>query len=92
MKLFIQIALGVFLGTISAQLVLDRWHEFKRKQENAMAQHQLLEKEKARLAQADRIRAMLLQKRGDKTFGQSSLPPGFVPDDAIMQPDNKQSP
>jgi hypothetical protein len=87
MKLIIQITVGVFLGTISAQLMLDQWHQFNQQQETEQLQKQVLNKEKARLEQADRIRALFLQHRKDKISENNKPPMGFVPDDSQLPPD-----
>jgi len=61
MKLTLQIALGVFLGTLSSQLIIDTWRSnqtniAKQKEERVRA-----EQEKVRQEQGERIRALLLQ-------------------------------
>ncbi len=87
MKLIIQICVGVFLGTTSAQLVLDQWHQFHQQQETKLLQKQVFNKKKARLEQADRIRALFLQHRKDKISEKNKPPMGFVPDDSQLPPD-----
>ncbi|MBK8816690.1 MAG: hypothetical protein IPN42_14820 [Methylococcaceae bacterium] len=91
MKLIIQICVGVFLGTISAQLVLDRWHRFNQQQETKLLQKKVLNKEKARLEQADRIRTLFLQHRKDKISEDNKPPMGFVPDDSQLPHDQDDS-
>ena len=61
MKLTLQIALCVFLGTLSSQLIIDTWRSnqtniAKQKEERVRA-----EQEKVRQEQGERIRALLLQ-------------------------------
>jgi len=61
MKLTLQIALGVFWGTLSSQLIIDTWRSnqtniAKQKEERVRA-----EQEKVRQEQGERIRALLLQ-------------------------------
>ncbi len=61
MKLTLQIAIGVFLGTLSSQLLIDAWRS---NQINIAKQKEELvrvEQEKVRQEQGDRIRALLLQ-------------------------------
>lgn len=86
MKLIIQIAFGVFLGTVTAQITVDSWHQFQEKKEKEQAQKQLYQLEKARLEQADRIRAMFLERRKNQKLENSKSPAGFMPDDAQIMP------
>lgn len=81
MKLIITIAIGVFLGTVAAQLVLDSWHSHQSQLALAAEQQRLAEQEKARLAQAEKIRALFSQSQ--QPPAQTARPPaGFIPDDA----------
>ncbi len=80
MKLIIQIAFGVFLGTLSSQFVFDSWHTYKENIVKEVAEKLLAKQEKVRLEQNERIRSLFLQGR------QGNAPPaGFVPDDAQVQ-------
>ena len=77
MKLILQIVLGVFLGTLTSQLVIDSWHSYQENMAKETIMRVRTEQEKVRSEQGDRIRAMLLQGR------QSNPSSGdFVPDDA----------
>jgi hypothetical protein len=90
MKLIVKIALGVFIGSVSAQVTMDKWHDYQEQQDKDLALKQEFETEKARLEQADRIRAMFLEHRKSKYSGKNKLPMGFVPDDAQMQPTQEE--
>jgi len=83
MKLMLQIALGVFLGSLSSQLTMEAWHAHQEAIARESANKLNLEQEKARLEQGERIRALLLQGRKLKEPDGMGVPPaGFVPDDA----------
>ena len=82
MKLTLQIALGVFLGTLAAQLLLDNWHKHQAQLAQIAEQQRLIEQENARLTQADRVRALFLQSQQQKPQSAQHPPIGFVPDDA----------
>lgn len=83
MKLTLQIALGVFLGTLAAQLSIDSWHNYRQAIANQETEKRRADQERARLEQAERIRALLLQGRSGKKAPNASNPAaGFVPDDA----------
>jgi hypothetical protein len=90
MKLIVKIALGVFIGSVSAQITMDNWHNFLEQKDKALALKQESETEKVRLEQADRIRAMFLEHRKIKNAGKNKVPMGFVPDDAQMQPSQEE--
>lgn len=81
LKLVLQIALGVFLGTLTSQLTIDSWHTHQEGIAKEAAEKLRVEQEKVRLEQGERIRALLLQGRQGNTPGASKPPPGFVPDD-----------
>lgn len=76
MKLICQIALGVFLGVVAAQLCVDYWRDNREQQK-------LVEREKARLEQADLIRKQFIENQQSVGHDDTGSPPnGFVPDDA----------
>lgn len=82
MKLILQIALGVFLGTLVSQLAIDGWHTHQEDLAKEAAEKLEAEQEQVRLEQGERIRALLLQGRQGKPPAASKPPNGFVPDDA----------
>lgn len=85
MKLMLQIAVGVFLGSLASQLAIDAWHGHREAMVNAVEEKRRADREKSRIEQGERIRALLLQGREAKTTTPSRQPaPGFVPDDAQM--------
>lgn len=86
MKLILQIALGVFLGTLSSQWVMESWHVHKETTAKEAAEKISREQAKIRQEQGERIRALILQERQGKSSGATSPPPGFVPDDAQGMP------
>ena len=81
MKLILQIALGVFLGTLSSQLIHDNWRTHQEAIAKEATEKLQAEQERVRLEQGERIRALLLQGRQGKTTDTSKPPTGFVPDD-----------
>ncbi len=82
-KLIVQIALGVFLGTLAAQLSIDSWRNYRQAIANQETEKRRADQERARLEQAERIRALLLQGRSGKKASNASNPAAdFVPDDA----------
>jgi len=62
-KLILQIALGVFLGTLASQLTFDCWRSRQENITKEAAEKLRAEQERARLEQGERIRALLLQRR-----------------------------
>ncbi len=85
MKRVLQIALGVYLGSVSALITYEIWNKHQEEQAAKEAERKLAESEKKRLEQADRIRALFLESR--KTDSQPNTPPrNFVPDDALIKP------
>lgn len=84
MKLIFQIALGVFLGTLTAQLTVDSWRSYRESIVKEESKKQHAEREKTRLEQAQRIREMFLENQ--KSDSSQKMPSaGFVPDDAQME-------
>lgn len=82
MKLVMQIALGVFIGSIASQLTLDKWHDYKASKIQAAAETLKAQQEQARKAQGDQIRELILRSRQRKSETQQKPPIDFVPDDA----------
>ncbi|MCQ8129727.1 hypothetical protein [Methylomonas rivi] len=83
MKLILQIAVGVFLGSLGAWIVADIWHGRQEQNAKQVAEQRHAEQEKLRRAEGERIRALLLQGRQAGNAAGSIKPPaGFVPDDA----------
>jgi len=80
-KLILQIALGVFLGTLASQLTIDAWRDHQENLAKQAAETLRAEQEKVRLEQGERIRNLLMQGRQDNTRA-IKPPAGFVPDDA----------
>ncbi|MCX7097973.1 MAG: hypothetical protein NTV43_08735 [Methylococcales bacterium] len=82
MKLVLQIALGVFLGTLASQFVMDGWHKHQANIIQAATEQRLAEQEKTRLEQADSIRTLFLKSQQNNKSGKNTPPAGFIPDDA----------
>lgn len=61
MKLMLQIAFGVFLGTLGAQVVVDLWHSRQELHAKQLAEQRIAEQEKVRREQGERIRQLLLK-------------------------------
>lgn len=80
MKLILQIAFGVFLGTLVSQLTIDGWHTRQEHIAKEEAEKNRAEQERVRLQQGEHIRALLLQSR------QSNTPP-----DTSRSPDDAQT-
>jgi hypothetical protein len=78
-ELFLQITLGVFLGSLSSQLVLDVWHGRHEASAKSTLKKVRREQERVREVQDQHIRALLKQTRN---IHQPTDPPlGFVADD-----------
>ena len=82
MKLILQIALGVFLGTLASQFTIDGWRTRQESITKAAAEQIRIQQEKVRKEQGERIRNLILQNRHGNTTSPSKPPVGFVPDDA----------
>jgi hypothetical protein len=82
MKLILQIAFGVFLGTLGAQVTSDIWRE--QQTELRRAKH-----EKTRLEQAERIRKLFVDSQKPQGSGNTKAPDGFIPDDAQTELKNQ---
>ena len=86
MKLVLQIALGVFLGTLASQFAFDSWRTHQEDIAKETAEKIRAEQKRVRLEQGERIRALLLQGRQAGNANSAIKPPvGFVPDDAQGQ-------
>ena len=81
MKLILQIALGVFLGTLTSQYAIDVWHAQQENIAKEATEKLRAEQEKIRIEQGERIRALLLRGRQSNTTDASKPPTFFVPDD-----------
>ncbi len=81
MKLILQIALGVFLGTLASQFTMDGWRSHQESKIKEAAEQLRAKQEKVRLEEGERIRALLLQGRQNNSHDSRKPPAGFVPDD-----------
>lgn len=81
MKLTLQIALGVFLGSLASQLTIDSWRIRQEDIAKAATEKLRADQERVRREQGERIRALLLQGRKGNAAGVKTPPTGFVPDD-----------
>lgn len=81
MKLILQIALGVFLGTLASQFTMDSWRSHQESKIKEAAEQLRAKQEKVRLEEGERIRALLLQGRQNNSHDSHKPPAGFVPDD-----------
>ena len=77
-KLIVQIALGVFLGTLAAQLTIDVWHTHRENITKAESEQLKIHQEKIRKEQGERIRNLILQNRQ----GVTPNPTQLLPDEA----------
>lgn len=82
MRLILQIALGVFLGTLTAQLTIDRWHAHQEKTRALETEKLRLKQDNIRKEQGELIRNLLLQGRQGGQQNAIKPPPDFIPDDA----------
>ncbi|QXP85531.1 hypothetical protein ABZN20_11990 [Methylococcus sp. ANG] len=85
MKLVLQIAIGVFLGTLASQFTVETWRLYQEQAARTASEKIEAEKAKTRHELSERIRALLMRGRQENS-GQPHIPPGFVPDDAETQP------
>jgi hypothetical protein len=81
MKLILQIALGVFLGTLASQFTMDSWRSHQESKIKEAAEQLRAKQEKVRLEEGERIRVLLLQGRQNNSHDSHKPPAGFVPDD-----------
>jgi len=82
MKLILQVALGVFLGSLASQFTFDAWRTHQEAIAKEAEEKLLAEEEKASEQQAEKVRALFMQNLQGKKSGVAAIPPGFVPDDA----------
>jgi hypothetical protein len=82
MKLVMQIALGVFLGSLASRFAFEAWDTRQQAIKKEAEEKLRVERQRIRDEQAERIRALLMQGRKGKNSGKLMIPPGFVPDDA----------
>lgn len=85
MKLILQIAFGVFLGTLASQLTIDSWRNHQEGIAKEAEEKLRAKQERVRMEQGERIRALLLQGRQGNIPGANKPPAGFVPDDAQVE-------
>ncbi len=88
MKLILKIALGVFLGALASQMVMEGWHAHQERLAKEAATKVKDEHENARREQAERVRSMLMQGFGGKATKPAVPPPGFAPDGTQVTPGN----
>lgn len=81
MKLILQIAFGVFLGTLASQFTFDSWRTHQESIIKEAGEKLRADQARARLEQGERIRALLLQGRQGNSPKANKPPAGFVPDD-----------
>ena len=81
MKLILQITLGVFLGTLAAQLVIDNWHKHQQTIAKANLEKIRSEQDRVRTEKGERIRNLLLQSRQVSPSIKNEPESVFVPDD-----------
>ncbi|MDQ3563016.1 MAG: hypothetical protein M3436_02380 [Pseudomonadota bacterium] len=62
MKLVIQIALGVFLGALASQLVMDSWRSYHEQQAKEAEREKLAADERAGNEQMQRARELLMRQ------------------------------
>lgn len=86
MKLVIQIALGVFLGTMASQFAFESWRSHQEYNAMAASEKRRTDQQRARLNLNARIREAIMQSQRVKSSDSNTLPPGFIPDDASGQP------
>ena len=75
MKLVLQIAMGVFLGALISQLLLDQWHSYQAQHAFEAERQRLAVQEKARNERDQRVREVLMgQLQGGKAVDNISHP------------------
>ena len=82
MKLILQITIGVFLGTLASQVIIDSWHTQQENMARLETEKFSIKREKIRKEQGERIRKLLLDNRQSSPPNSKKLPDDFVPDDA----------
>jgi hypothetical protein len=79
-ELFLQITLGVFLGSVSSRLLLDVWHSHREATTKAATKNVRREQEMVRQVQDQHIQALLKQTQ-NAPQPESDSPLDFAPDD-----------
>jgi hypothetical protein len=75
MKLVLQIAMGVFLGALMSQLLLDQWHTYQAQHVVEAERQRLAVQEKERNDRDQRVREVLMgQLQGGKAVDNISHP------------------
>jgi len=83
MKLVLQIALGVFLGSLGSGLIIDYVHAYQDRIIKEAEASEQAKDEEARREQGRRIREMILQGRRKRETSEAGRPPqGLMPNDA----------
>lgn len=82
MKLILQIAFGVFLGSVTAQFTMELYHNHQAELAKQQADKLKAEQEKKRQEQVNLLRNILMQNQRGNNAASPKLPDGFVPDDA----------
>lgn len=85
MKLVLQIALGVFFGTLASQITFDVWRNHKESIAKETAEKLRVEQDKVRKEQGERIRNLILQNRIGNTPSSIKTPSGFIPEDGQVR-------
>lgn len=87
MKLVLQIALGVFLGTLASAVTMEVWRLQRESEAKQIAENLRAKQEQVRHEQGERIRALLMQgqQNNSEQANETKLPPNFVTDDAQSQ-------
>jgi hypothetical protein len=80
-KLILQIAFGVFLGTLMAQFVIDSWHSHQEQINKHELEKASAERDKIRKEKGDYIRNLILQNRQGKVLEPRKPPNEFIPED-----------
>jgi len=86
MKLVLQIALGVFLGTLTSEFTIDSWRIHQQELAKEALEQQRTKQEKVRLEQVEHIRALLRQGRQENSSVENKRPTVYVPDDSQEMP------
>jgi hypothetical protein len=89
LKLILKIALGVFLGALASQMVMEVWHAHQERLAKEAATKVKTEHDKARREQAERVRSMLMQGFRGKAIKPAVPPPELAPDGAQGTPGNQ---
>ncbi|WP_411726948.1 hypothetical protein [Methyloglobulus sp.] len=74
MKLVLQIAMGVFLGALMSQLLLDQWHSYRAQHVAEAERQRLAVQEKTRNERDQRVREVLMGQLQGKAVDNISHP------------------